>query len=92
MTNKKDFTKEALKGMGETTMVGLIIIAISSFIIGLPVIIAAVLGWDCQYAFAIGFGTYFVLVFLLLWFVGEYNAAEKKYYECRLEQDSNKEV
>ena len=81
MTEKKDFTKEALKGMGATAMVCLIVFAVSALIIGTPVAVAAVLGLDCQNAFCVGYILFIIIVVMLLWFVAEYNAAERKYYD-----------
>lgn len=80
MAEKKDFTKDALKGMGETAMAGLIFFAASALIIGTPVAIAAVLGLDCQNAFCVGYLLFIVVVGMLLWFMAEYDAAETKYY------------
>ena len=79
MTEKKDFTKEALKSMGATTMVCLIVFAVSALIIGTPVVVAAVLGLDCQNAFCVGYLLFIFVVVMLLWFVAEYDAAERKY-------------
>lgn len=79
MTEEKDFTKEALKGMGATAVVGLIVFAVSALIIGTPVAVAAVLGWDCENAFCIGYILLISIVVILLWFVAEYDAAERKY-------------
>lgn len=79
MTEEKDFTKEALKGMGATAVVGLIVFAVSALIIGTPVAVAAVLGLDCENAFCIGYILLIFIVVLLLWFVAEYDAAERKY-------------
>lgn len=79
MTNKKDFTKEALKGMGATAIVCLIVFAVSALIIGTPVAVAAVLGLDCQDAFCVGYLLFIFIVVTLLWFIAEYDAAERKY-------------
>lgn len=80
MTEEKDFTKEALKNMGATATVALIVFAVSALIIGTPVAVAAVLGLDCQNAFCVGYILFIFLVVMLLWFVAEYEAAERK---CR---------
>lgn len=81
MIEKKDFTKEALKNMGATAIMCLIIFAVSASIIGAPVAVAAVLGWDCQSAFCVGYILFIFVVFILLWFMVEYNAAERKYHD-----------
>lgn len=79
MTEEKDFTKEALKGMGATATVALIVFAISALIIGAPVAVAAVLGLDCQEAFCVGYLLFIFIVVMLLWFMAEYGAVERKY-------------
>jgi len=79
MTEKKDFTKEALESMGATAVVCLTIFAVSALIIGMPVAVAAVLGLDCQNAFCVGYLLFIFIVVMLLWFIAEYDAAERKY-------------
>ena len=79
LTEKKDFTKEALKGMGKSAMVCLVFFAVLASIIGAPVAVAAVLGWDCQNAFCVGYILFIFVVVMLLWFIAEYDAAERKY-------------
>lgn len=79
MTEEKDFTKEALKNMGATATVALTVFAVSALIIGTPVAVAAVLGLDCQNAFCVGYLLFIVVVGMLLWFMAEYGAVERKY-------------
>jgi Kef-type K+ transport system membrane component KefB len=79
MTEEKDFTKEALKNMGATATVALIVFAISALIIGTPVAVAAVLGLDCQEAFCVGYLLFIFIVVMLLWFMAEYGAVERKH-------------
>lgn len=79
MTEKKDFTKEALKNMGKTAVTCLIVFLVSTLIIGTPVAVAAVLGLDCQNALYVGYLLLIFVVVMLLWFVAEYAAAERKY-------------
>ena len=79
MTEKKDFTKEALKNMGATAIIALIVFAVSALIIGTPVVVAAVLGLDCQDAFCVGYLLFIFIVVMLLWFMAEYGAVERKY-------------
>lgn len=81
LIEKKDFTKEALKNMGKTAVACLIIFAVSALIIGTPVAVAAVLGLDCQDALCVGFILFIFVVVMLLWFVAEYAAAERKYHD-----------
>lgn len=76
---EKDLTKEALKEMGGTLMAVFITVALSAIIIGLPGLITVALGYDFTTGFAVGFSFYLVTIFLLLWFMAEYESVKRKH-------------
>lgn len=76
---EKNLVKEALKEMGSTLVVIFITVVFSTIIIGLPGLIAVALGYDFTTGFAVGFSFYLVTIFLLLWFMAEYESVKRKH-------------
>lgn len=78
-TEEKDLIRETLKEMGSTLVAVFITVAFSAAIIGLPGLITVALGYDFSTALVVGFLFYLITVLLLLWFMAEYGAVERKY-------------